>query len=101
MSEWLSTAVHLVGTTRPVGTSWSSHDHRKGAASVANAIGVPLSHIRYMGGWARNSDVILEYIDPNVLLSLGAWFSFGHIAPLRQVQVQQDSTTEALAAPPK
>eukprot|EP00873_Tetraselmis_striata_P037118 jgi/Tetstr1/457382/TSEL_043984.t1 len=42
------------------------HVHlRKGAASAANAIGVPLSHIRYQGGWATNSDVVLDYIDPN------------------------------------
>eukprot|EP00873_Tetraselmis_striata_P028273 jgi/Tetstr1/448537/TSEL_035799.t2 len=49
---------------------------RKGAASAANAIGVPLSHIRYQGGWATNSDVVLDYIDPNVLPSPGAWFFF-------------------------
>eukprot|EP00873_Tetraselmis_striata_P040134 jgi/Tetstr1/460398/TSEL_000076.t1 len=54
---------------------------RKGAASAANAIGVPLSHIRYQGGWATNSDVVRDYIDPNVLPSPGAWFFFGHIAP--------------------
>eukprot|EP00873_Tetraselmis_striata_P023219 jgi/Tetstr1/443483/TSEL_031491.t1 len=54
---------------------------RKGAASAANAIGAPLSHIRYQGGWATNSDVVLDYIDPNVLPSPGAWFFFGHIAP--------------------
>eukprot|EP00873_Tetraselmis_striata_P004983 jgi/Tetstr1/425247/TSEL_015702.t1 len=49
------------------------HVHlRKGAASAANAIGVPLSHIRYQGGWATNSDVNLDYIDPNVLPSPGA-----------------------------
>eukprot|EP00873_Tetraselmis_striata_P009139 jgi/Tetstr1/429403/TSEL_019314.t1 len=60
------------------------HVHlRKGAASAANAIGVPLSHIRYQGGWATNSDVVPDYIDPNVLPSPGAWFFFGHIAPLR------------------
>eukprot|EP00873_Tetraselmis_striata_P029925 jgi/Tetstr1/450189/TSEL_037230.t1 len=40
---------------------------RKGAASAANAIGAPLSHIRYQGGWATNSDVVLDYIDPNGL----------------------------------
>eukprot|EP00873_Tetraselmis_striata_P004637 jgi/Tetstr1/424901/TSEL_015396.t1 len=61
---------------------------RKGAAYAANAIGVPLSHIRYQGGWATNSDVVLDYIDPNVLPSPGAWFFFGHIAPLRHFQVQ-------------
>eukprot|EP00873_Tetraselmis_striata_P041482 jgi/Tetstr1/461746/TSEL_006836.t1 len=81
MSDWLSTAVNLVNAAPPAGTSWTSHSLRKGAASAANAIGAPLSHIRYQGGWATNSDVVLDYIDPNVLPSPGAWFFFGHIAP--------------------
>eukprot|EP00873_Tetraselmis_striata_P026049 jgi/Tetstr1/446313/TSEL_033856.t1 len=59
---------------------------RKGAASAANAIGVPLSHIRYQGGWATDSGFVLNYIDPNVPPSPGAWFCFGHIAPLRHFQ---------------
>eukprot|EP00873_Tetraselmis_striata_P005879 jgi/Tetstr1/426143/TSEL_016471.t1 len=88
MSDWLSTAIRLVNAAPPAGTSWTSHSLRKGAASAANAIGVPLSHIRYQGGWATNSDVVLDYIDPNVLPSPGAWFFFGHIAPLRHFQVQ-------------
>eukprot|EP00873_Tetraselmis_striata_P040839 jgi/Tetstr1/461103/TSEL_006242.t1 len=86
ISDLLSTAVRLVGAAPPAGTSWTSHSLRKGAASAANAIGVPLSHIRYQGGWATNSDVVLDYIDPNVLPSPGAWFFFGHIAPLRHFQ---------------
>eukprot|EP00873_Tetraselmis_striata_P042915 jgi/Tetstr1/463179/TSEL_008111.t1 len=72
----------------------------QGAASAANAIGVPLSHIRYQGGWATNSDVVLDYIDPNVLPSPGAWFFFGHIAPLRHFQVQQDCAAVAFPVPP-
>jgi len=69
MSDWLSTTVRLVGAAPPAGTSWISHSLRRGAAFAANAIGVPLSHIRYRGGWATNSDVVLDYIDPNVLAS--------------------------------
>eukprot|EP00873_Tetraselmis_striata_P010524 jgi/Tetstr1/430788/TSEL_020573.t1 len=80
-------------------TSWTSHSLRKGATSAANAIGVPLSHIRYQGGWATNSDVV-DYIDPNVLPSPGAWFFVGHIAPLRHFQVQQDSAAVAFPVPP-
>eukprot|EP00873_Tetraselmis_striata_P045238 jgi/Tetstr1/465502/TSEL_000885.t1 len=72
---------------------------RKGAASAAHAIGVSLSHIRYQGGWATNSGVVLDYIDPNVLPSPGAWFFFGHIAPLRHFQVQQDSAAVAFPVP--
>eukprot|EP00873_Tetraselmis_striata_P025705 jgi/Tetstr1/445969/TSEL_000298.t1 len=100
MSNWLSTAVNLVNAAPPAGTSWTSHSLRKGAASAANAIGAPLSHIRYQGGWATNSDVVLDYIDPNVLPSPGAWFFFGHIAPLRHFQVQQDSAAVAFPVPP-
>eukprot|EP00873_Tetraselmis_striata_P024345 jgi/Tetstr1/444609/TSEL_032458.t1 len=100
MSDWLSTAVNLVNAAPPAGTSWTSHSLRKGAASAANAIGAPLSHIRYQGGWATNSDVVLDYIDPNVLPSHGAWFFFGHIAPLRHFQVQQDSAAVAFPVPP-
>eukprot|EP00873_Tetraselmis_striata_P028607 jgi/Tetstr1/448871/TSEL_036097.t1 len=100
MSDWLSTAVNLVNAAPPAGTSWTSHSLRKGAASAANAIGAPLSHIRYQGGWATNSDVVLDYIDPNVLSSHGAWFFFGHIAPLRHFQVQQDSAAVAFPVPP-
>eukprot|EP00873_Tetraselmis_striata_P010231 jgi/Tetstr1/430495/TSEL_020303.t1 len=95
MSDWLSTSVRLVGAAPPAGTSWTSHSLRKGVASAANAVGVPLSHIRYQGGWATNSDVVLDYIDPNVLPSPGAWFFFGHIAPLRHFQVQQNSAAVA------
>eukprot|EP00873_Tetraselmis_striata_P040919 jgi/Tetstr1/461183/TSEL_006320.t1 len=100
MSDWLSTAVNLVNAAPLAGTSWTSHSLRKGAASAANAIGAPLSHIRYQGGWATNSDVVLDYIDPNVLPSPGAWFFFGHIAPLRHFQVQQDSAAVAFPVPP-
>eukprot|EP00873_Tetraselmis_striata_P034784 jgi/Tetstr1/455048/TSEL_041904.t1 len=100
MSYWLSTTVNLVNAAPPAGTSWTSHSLRKGAASAANAIGAPLSHIRYQGGWATNSDVVLDYIDPNVLPSPGAWFFFGHIAPLRHFQVQQDSAAVAFPVPP-
>eukprot|EP00873_Tetraselmis_striata_P015485 jgi/Tetstr1/435749/TSEL_024644.t1 len=100
MSDWLSTAVNLVNAAPPAGTSLTSHSLRKGAASAANAIGAPLSHIRYQGGWATNSDVVLDYIDPNVLPSPGAWFFFGHIAPLRHFQVQQDSAAVAFPVPP-
>eukprot|EP00873_Tetraselmis_striata_P006003 jgi/Tetstr1/426267/TSEL_016584.t1 len=100
MSDWLSTAVNLVNAAPPAGTSWTSHSLRKGAASAANAIGAPLSHIRYQGGWATNSDVVQDYIDPNVLPSPGAWFFFGHIAPLRHFQVQQDSAAVAFPVPP-
>eukprot|EP00873_Tetraselmis_striata_P006452 jgi/Tetstr1/426716/TSEL_001653.t1 len=71
----------------------------RGAASAANAIGVPLSHILHHGGWATNSDVVMDYIDPYGLPLHGAWFFFGHVAPLRLFQVQQDSAAEVFLVP--
>eukprot|EP00873_Tetraselmis_striata_P021812 jgi/Tetstr1/442076/TSEL_003159.t1 len=91
MSDWLSTAVNLVNAAPPAGTSWTSHSLRKGAASAANAIGTPLSHIRYQGGWATNSDVVLDYIDPNVLPSPGAWLPVA--ADLHGAAVAPQGTT--------
>eukprot|EP00873_Tetraselmis_striata_P002343 jgi/Tetstr1/422607/TSEL_013413.t1 len=52
-------------------------------------------------GWATNSDVVMDYINPNVLPSPGAWFFFGqHIAPLRHFEVQHDSAAMAFPMPP-
>eukprot|EP00873_Tetraselmis_striata_P046281 jgi/Tetstr1/466545/TSEL_011049.t1 len=51
-------------------------------------------------GWDTTSDVVLDYIDPNVLPSPGAWLFFGHFAPLRHFQVQQDSAAVAFPVPP-
>eukprot|EP00873_Tetraselmis_striata_P038714 jgi/Tetstr1/458978/TSEL_004449.t1 len=54
----------------------------KGVASAANSIGVPLSYTRHHGGRARNSDIVMDFIEPNVLPSTGAWYCFfGHIVP--------------------
>eukprot|EP00873_Tetraselmis_striata_P038303 jgi/Tetstr1/458567/TSEL_044970.t1 len=66
--------------------SEQSKSLRQGAAPATNAIGVQLSHIRHQGGGTINSDVVLDYIDPNVLSSHGALF-FGHIAAYRHFQV--------------
>lgn len=83
MTEWLDQSVAAVNASPPSGYSWTSHSLRKGPASAANAINVTLVHIRHFGGWARNSDVVLDYIDPNVVASPGAWFFFGFISPYR------------------
>eukprot|EP00873_Tetraselmis_striata_P016459 jgi/Tetstr1/436723/TSEL_025506.t1 len=90
MSDGFSTAVRLVGAAPPAGTSWSSHSLRKDAAFGANAIGVPLSHIRHQGSWATNSDGVPDYIDPHVLPSPCTWFFLGHIAPLRNSKLKKD-----------
>jgi hypothetical protein len=41
----------------------------KSAAIAAYNIGTPMQNIKFFGGWARESDVVRDYIDPTVLPS--------------------------------
>jgi hypothetical protein len=63
----------------PPGFKWTSHSLRKGAASAANSINVVLTKIRYMGGWAKDSNVVHDYIDPTMAPSPAARVFFGHL----------------------
>lgn len=89
-TSWLTAAVQAVNCHPPAGFSWSSHSLRKGAASAAHAIGVPLEKIRYMGGWSKTSMVVLDYIDPTMQASEAAVLFFGHLMPasLQQLSSQ-------------
>jgi hypothetical protein len=40
-----------------------------------------MQKIKSFGGWARESDVVLECIDPTVLPSPGGWQLFGWMTP--------------------
>jgi len=73
----MKSALNAVGAAPPPGYTWTSHSLRKGAASAARAIRVTLDVIRYFGGWAKNSDVVNDYIDPSVRPSPAASFFFG------------------------
>ena len=48
-TDWLHMACKATGNIPPKGFSWTSHSLRKGAASAASAIKVPLTDIRYSG----------------------------------------------------
>ena len=64
----------------PEGFTWTSHNLRKGSASVANAIGVHLTDIRYAGGWSTNSTVMeAKYIDFAMLPTTAARLFFGYM----------------------
>ena len=81
MTAWLLNVCARLDEQPPPGYAWSSHSLRKGGASAASAIGVPLSTIRHIGGWAVASSVVNQYIDPAVLASAGAWFFVWCIFP--------------------
>ncbi len=64
-SAWLAAACAHLGVTAPLGSAYTSHSIRKGAASSAAAIDVPTFRICWWGGWAANSGVMIKtYIDP-------------------------------------
>eukprot|EP00873_Tetraselmis_striata_P010120 jgi/Tetstr1/430384/TSEL_020194.t1 len=46
----------------PAGFAWTSHSLRKGATTAAYVIGVTMQKIKYFGGWAMESSVVLDYI---------------------------------------
>ena len=81
LSDWLALSCALVNHSPPPGFTWTSHSLRKGAASAANAINVVLTKIRYMGGWAKDSNVVHDYIDPTMAPTPAALVFFGHLLP--------------------
>ncbi len=73
-------ALRATKQSPPAGINWTSHSLRKGAASAANAIKVPLNDIRYAGGWSTNSTGLeSKYIDFSMPPSKAAYIFFGHL----------------------
>eukprot|EP00873_Tetraselmis_striata_P046225 jgi/Tetstr1/466489/TSEL_010996.t1 len=84
LTEWLREAYMAAGARPPTGFKWTSHSLRKGAASAASCIGVPLPAIKHMGDWSKNSDVVTgKYIDPTMRPTPSAWRFFGWLVPVR------------------
>ena len=81
VTEWLRLSLDLQDAAPSADGQYSSHSLRKGAASALNAIGVTLPVIRAHGGWAADSAVVLDYIDPAVRPCAAARAFFGWLAP--------------------
>jgi hypothetical protein len=58
-----------------------THSLRNGAATVVYSIGTPMPTIKFFGGWVREADVLLDFIDPTVLPGPGAWQLLGWMTP--------------------
>ena len=65
LSTWLHEVFTKAGHSPPrLGFRWTSHNLRKGAASDAYAIKIPLTDIRYAGGWSTSSTILeSKYVD--------------------------------------
>eukprot|EP00873_Tetraselmis_striata_P022830 jgi/Tetstr1/443094/TSEL_031150.t1 len=84
LTEWLREAYLAAGARPPTGFKWTSHSLRKGAASAASCVGVPLPAIKHMGDWSKNSEVVTgKYIDPTMRPTPAAWRFFGWLVPVR------------------
>jgi hypothetical protein len=100
LTAWLQRVLRAVHEQPPDGFAWTSHSLQKGAAIAAYNIGTPMQKIKFFGGWARESDVVLDYIDPTVLSCPGAWQLFGWMslggAP---PNVTRQSATDGISEP--
>lgn len=76
-TAWAGEAFRLLGVSPPAGFKWTSHSLRMGAASAAKAERWDLEHIRFYGGWAPKSGVVLDYINLLVTPDEGSGVFFG------------------------
>ena len=81
IDAWLGVCLAHLGASPPAGEKWTGHSLRKGAASGAASIGVPLHVICYAGGWSIKSKAVFDYIDPTCPRSLACRRFFGWLAP--------------------
>ena len=90
-NRWLQRACALLGAVPPTGGLYQSHSLRSGAASAAAAEGVALNRIRFYGGWAVNSGVTVNYINPTVMADEGSQVFFGWLVAGQRLPQRQGS----------
>ena len=81
VDTWLKMALDHLGAPPPAGETWSGHSLRIGAASAADAAGVTLRRICWMGGWSSQSSAVKDYIDPTCPDSTAGRRYFGWLLP--------------------
>ena len=81
VDAWFKDVLDHVGARSPAGETWSGHSLRIGAASAADAAGVSLRRICWMGGWSSQSSAVKDYIDPTCPDSAAGRRFFGWLLP--------------------
>jgi hypothetical protein len=79
VGAWVQAAVKATGFQAPAGYKISGYCTRKGAATAAHSVGVPITLIKHFGGWAIGSNVVMDYIDVSVPPSPAAALFFGYL----------------------
>ena len=80
VDAWLRLVLDHLGEQPPAGEVWSGHSLRKGAASGAAALDVPLFRICFIGGWSIKSRAVHDYIDATCPDTAAARRFFGWLA---------------------
>lgn len=79
-ASWFDTAMSVATERPPANAVWVPRSLRSGAASAAEAAGVPRSKIEHVGGWAIGSTSLAKhYIDPSYRHTPAGNFFFGYL----------------------
>jgi len=76
-SRWLRQALGWLQVAPPLGTRWTGKSIRSGAATAANAVGVPLAVVAAYMEHSSTATTARHYIDARLLPSDAAWIFFG------------------------
>jgi len=98
-TSWLRDLLRLVPVRAPVGTKWSGHSLRAGAASEAHALGLSDALIRQLMGLADISTAYRHYIDATWAASSAAWRWFGRYVPTSRPLISGDMATPPRSPP--
>lgn len=96
VTRWMRDLLALTAVRAPLGTKWSGHSLRAGAASEAHAIGLSDALLRQLMGLADIKTAYLHYIDATWGASTAAWTWFGRYAPRRRAAAA-DPISELMA----
>lgn len=76
-SHWLRLVLGWLGVSPPVGVRWSGKSLRSGAATAANAVGVPLAVVAAYMENSQTAVTARSFIDARFLPTSAAWDFFG------------------------
>ncbi|XRB20351.1 hypothetical protein RI054_24g101980 [Pseudoscourfieldia marina] len=78
MTAWLDDMLNVVGILPPAGVKYLPGSLRSGMASACNALGVNMSRIEYIGGWAPGSTALIRTTSTLLFKPIFLLF-FGHL----------------------
>jgi len=93
VTRWMRDLMALSPVRAPLGTKWTGHSIRAGAASEAHAIGLRDALVQQLMGLSAVQTAYRYYIDATWAPSGAAWSWFGRYVPRARPHLRQDGTT--------